>query len=59
MMAAAQAGDARGCASGCHHYAPTVASACARLGVNLEYRPTDWAMVLRSLANRGPAERGG
>ena len=30
-----------------------------RVGVNLDYRPTDWATVLQSRANRGPVERGG
>jgi len=30
-----------------------------RLGLNLDYRPTDWATVLQSRANRGPVERGG
>lgn len=30
-----------------------------RLGVDLDYRPTDWATVLKSRANRGPVERGG
>jgi peptide/nickel transport system substrate-binding protein len=30
-----------------------------RLGLNLDYRPTDWATVLQSRSNRGPVERGG
>jgi peptide/nickel transport system substrate-binding protein len=30
-----------------------------RVGVTLDYRPTDWATVLQSRANRGPVERGG
>ena len=30
-----------------------------RLGLNLDYRPTDWATVLQSRSNRGPFERGG
>lgn len=30
-----------------------------RLGITLDYRPTDWATVLQSRANRGPVERGG
>jgi peptide/nickel transport system substrate-binding protein len=30
-----------------------------RLGLNVDYRPTDWASVLQSRANRGPVASGG